>query len=217
MLGMRQETQEIVVDGWSPRFAKAVTKLLGIEGGYVNDKHDKGGATRYGISLHFLKSDGLIDADKDGFADFDLDFDDDIDVADIRKLSVADARALYHRCFWRPLGCDNYAQPIGEMLFDQAVNGGAHAAKRMLQQAINRCLAKSPSAPEFIAEDGKIGAKTYDAMNWVVCWGQLGMPALISAYREAVKSRYRAIAAADPTQKRFLNGWINRADELGRA
>lgn len=214
---MRQETQEIVVDGWSSRFARAVEKLLGIEGDYVNDKHDSGGATRYGISLRFLKADGLIDADKDGFADFDLDFDGDIDVADIRQLSLADARALYHRCFWLPLGCDNYAQPIGEMLFDQAVNGGAHAAKRILQQAINRCLAKSSSAPEFIAEDGRIGAKTYDAMNWVIRWGALGMPALISAYRDAVKARYRAIAAANPTQKRFLNGWLNRAEELGRA
>jgi lysozyme family protein len=98
----------------------AVAKLLGVEGGFVDDRADRGGATKYGISLRFLKAEGAIDANHDGFADFDLDMDGDIDGADIRNLTMSEAVALYHRCFWEPLACESFPEPIGEMLFDQA-------------------------------------------------------------------------------------------------
>ena len=44
----------IIVEGWSPRFASAVDALLGIEGGFVDDPVDRGGATKYGWSLRTL-------------------------------------------------------------------------------------------------------------------------------------------------------------------
>lgn len=201
---------------WSSRFENAVAKLLGIEGGYVNHRFDKGGATKYGISLRFLKSEGQIDLNRDGFADLDLDFDGDIDGVDVRALSIADAKMLYHRCFWHRDGIDNLPRPLGEALFDQAVNGGSHAAKKMLQQAINVCLAKSQSAPSQIAVDGQIGTRTLQAMNWVLARGNLSMVALIAAYRLVVKNRYRAIVKRDGSQAVFLKGWLRRADELGR-
>jgi lysozyme family protein len=200
---------------WSPRFDTAVSKLLGIEGGYVNHRFDKGGATKFGISLRFLKSEGLIDLNRDGFADFDLDFDGDIDGADVRALSVADAKILYHQCFWQRDGIENLPKPLGEAVFDQAVNGGSHAAKKMLQQAINLCLAKSQSAPAQITVDGQIGTRTLQAMNWVLAWGNLRMLALIDAYRLVVANRYRAIVKNDSSQAVFLKGWLRRANKLG--
>jgi lysozyme family protein len=212
---MPQDT-ELTVNGWSPRFAKAVAKLLTIEGGYVNDPKDRGGATKYGISLRFLKAEGAFDLDRDGKKDFDLDFDGDIDFQDIRLLSLADARVLYNRCFWQKMDCDNLPRPLGEIMFDQGVNGGLHAARKMLQMAINLCLVKYESAPPQIAVDGQVGMRTLSAMNWVICWGALGMPALINAYRNVVRVRYQNIVQADPSQKRFLKGWLLRAANLGR-
>ncbi|MFZ5747676.1 MAG: glycoside hydrolase family 108 protein [Pseudomonadota bacterium] len=209
---------DIVVTAFGARFLTACDRLLRIEGGYSNDPADRGGATRYGISLRFLKAEGKIDLDGDGIADFDLDFDGDIDGADIRKLSRDDARYLYQRCFWRPLDCDSYPVPLGEALFDQAVNGGLRAAGKLLQSALNDLTSvrrSAPGCPAPLKEDGAIGMRTRAALDWCLQQGGVGMAGVIAAYRRAAADRYRAIVAADPTQQRFLRGWLNRAAELG--
>jgi hypothetical protein len=64
--------------------------------------------------------------------------------------------------------------------------------------------------------DGVLGDKTRAALEAVVRVPAAGMAAIVIAYRDATKARYRAIAAANPSQKRFLAGWLNRADLLGR-
>lgn len=206
----------ILVNGWSPRFARAVEHVLKTEGGFVDHPRDPGGATKYGISLRFLKAEGNFDLDNDGLRDFDLDFDGDIDGQDVRKLTLQDARFLYHRCFWQQLQCDNLPPPIGEMVFDQAVNGGRSAGVKLLQQAINACLAKAASAPFEIPVDGVIGNDTLQAMNWVVRWNSLGTPALISEYRAAAKRRYQLLVQRNPKLQVFLKGWLRRAEGLGR-
>ncbi len=214
-----QDDLEILVTAYTPRYRAAARKLLVTEGGLVDDPADRGGATKYGISLRFLKAEGRIDLDGDGFADFDLDFDGDIDGADVRKLTRGDAVYLYHRCFWERLMAESFAAPIGEMLFDQAVNGGITAARKLLQRAINTCLRQAPMArtrPAPLKVDGGIGPVTLAALLWVLSYPALGMPALIVAFRAAAADRYRAIAKADPTQKGFLKGWLNRAEALGK-
>jgi len=195
------------------RYVRALWPLLGIEGGWVNDPVDRGGATKYGISLRFLVSAGQIDKDADGFADFDLDMDGDIDQHDIRKLTIEHATQLYYEHFWKVLDCDSFPEPIGEMVFDQGVNGGNHAARKLLQQAINSLLARTASLR--IEEDGRIGVKTTEALKNVL--EAFPMLAFVEAFRAAVKNRYRAIVRRNPSQRRFLRGWLNRADELGRA
>jgi lysozyme family protein len=215
------DTAKFLADGvdagrWRQRFARAVGDVLATEGGFVDDPADRGGTTKYGISLRFLVAEGAVDLDHDGVMDFDLDRDGDIDEQDIRQLRRSDAIALYHRCFWLRIGADDFARPIGEMLFDQAVNAGTGSARRLLQRAINRCLARAQSAPPQLVVDGVIGKVTRDAMSWVLCWGALGMPALVDAFRVEVRLRYRAIAERNPSQRRFLKGWLARADRLGR-
>lgn len=205
---------EIVVQGYSPRYARAVRHLLGIEGGWVNDPVDRGGATKYGISLRFLVSEGQIDLNGDGLADFDLDMDGDIDAADIRKLTIGDAIYLYHQCFWQRLDAETFMEPIGEMMFDQAVNGGLSAARKLLQRAINRAIATDGDI-DLVRVDGAIGPATRRALQWVIDYR--GLPMLVMSYREEVKARYRAIVAANPSQQRFLKGWLRRADLLGAA
>jgi len=215
-----QAEPDITVQGWTPRYAAAVRELFEIEGGYVDDPADRGGATKYGISLRFLKAEGAFDEDGDGVADFDLDFDGDIDGVDIRNLTPADARVLYHRCFWQTIGADRLPRPLGEAVFDQAVNGGLIAARKLLQRALNLCLMEATkakaSAPPPLAVDGGIGAETLAAVSWVLRYPAQGMPTLIAAYRDAVRDRYRAIARRNPSQQRFLRGWLARAERLGR-
>ena len=213
---MSGENQDITVEGWSPRYAAAVKKLLRVEGGLSDDRFDRGGTTKHGVSLRFLVAEGRIDLDGDGRADFDLDIDGDIDGVDIRKLTPGDAKFLYHRCFWKRLDADSFPRPVGEMLFDQGVNGGLTAARKLLQVAINACLIQYRLNRPQLKVDGAIGDKTREAMYAVIAVPAARMTAIIIAYRNAVRDRYRAIVASNPSQKRFLNGWLNRADELGR-
>ncbi len=207
------------MQGYSRRFALAVRELLDIEGGHVNDPVDRGGETKFGISLRFLAAEGVFDEDGDGKADFDLDMDGDIDGADIRALTIGDAIYLYHRCFWVPLKAETFPQPVGEMMFDQAVNGGMVAARKLLQRAINSVLLLIPGSKKGVAllqVDGVIGNATQDCLRQVLDFPGLGLPALVTAYRDAVRERYRAIVRRYPSQQRFLRGWLARAERLGR-
>ena len=203
---------------YSPRFEAAFKDLMKVEGGFVDNRHDAGGATKFGISLRFLLAEGRVDLDRDGRADFDLDMDGDIDAQDIRRLTPDHARALYWRCFWLRIGAEQFARPLGEALFDQAVNGGIVSAGKLLQRAVNTCLmgSRAVTRPKLLTLDGAIGPATREAVTWVLRWPGLGMPALLDAFRSAAKERYRSIAARNPAQQVFLKGWLARADRLGR-
>lgn len=211
-----QTDTDIVVQGYSDRYSAAVREVLHTEGGFADDPKDRGGTTNFGISLRFLASEGVFDEDGDGKADFDLDMDGDIDGRDIRQLTRGDAVWLYHRCFWTRYECDSFARPIGEMLFDQAVNGGGGAARKILQRAVNQCLHDAGSGVLAVEVDGRLGAETRLAIDWILQRPAAGMPALIVAFRHQVRERYRAIVAKNPGQQRFLRGWLARAERLGR-
>lgn len=191
----------------SARFAAAWARLLRTEGGYVNAASDRGGPTKYGVSLRFLAAEARLDPAIR--TRFDLDMDGDIDGADVRRLTPALAEQLYDRCFWTRYGCEDLPSPLGEAFFDQAVNGGAVAAGKLLQAAINRVSGAR------LAQDGAIGATTKAALRAALI--RPGMTALMAAYRVAAADRYRAIAAADPSQRPNLAGWLHRAAELGEA
>jgi lysozyme family protein len=91
-------------------FDTAFSRLIGNEGGYVNNPHDPGGETKYGIS-------------KRSYPD-----------VDIAGLTVEGAKAIYRRDFWDPLGDTDAA--IKFQVFDFAVNAGMSTAIRKLQSAI---------------------------------------------------------------------------------
>ncbi|WP_052507982.1 glycosyl hydrolase 108 family protein [Sphingomonas hengshuiensis] len=215
---MGNSTDTITVQAFGARYLAAYRKVAPIEGGHSNDPDDRGGETNLGVSLRFLRAEGLIDLDGDGIADFDLDMDGDLDGADIRLLKPIDAKMLFQRCFWNRLGCDAYPLGLGEAMFDQAVNGGLGAAKKLLQRAINKCTARVAhvaGCPAPLKDDGAIGTATRAALDWALKLPSIGVPALLAAYRLAADERYRAIAAADPSQRKWLNGWQKRAATLG--
>jgi len=92
-------------------FAQAFEKLMGHEGGYVNDKRDPGGETKYGISKRSYPGE------------------------DIAGMTIDRARAIYLRDYWGPAGCDAVPPSVKFDLFDMAVNAGVKAAVRCLQRA----------------------------------------------------------------------------------
>jgi lysozyme family protein len=69
-------------------FETAIDVVLRHEGGFVNNVHDSGGATNFGISLRFLR---------DYPGDGDFDGDGDVDIDDIRKMTLTDAKRVYRK------------------------------------------------------------------------------------------------------------------------
>ncbi len=93
-------------------FDEAFDRLIGHEGGYVNDSRDPGGETKFGISKRAYP-----------------------DVA-IASLTVESARAIYLRDYWNRAQCDQYDGAIGFQVFDAAVNSGIGQSIRFLQRAV---------------------------------------------------------------------------------
>lgn len=190
----------------TPRFARAFADLISIERGFVNDPKDRGGPTKYGVSLRFALLD-IGTKNPERLKQYDIDMDGDCDVDDIRALPLATSEAIYFRAFWQANSCGALPVPIGEMIFDQAVNGGALAARKLLQRALRKF---DPA----LDDDGSFGLKTLTVLD-IAMKARGGLPILVQAYRDAAKTRYRQIAHDDPSQVRFLKGWLARADHLG--
>lgn len=186
---------------WRPVFGR----ILKVEGGYANDKFDRGGATKYGISLRFLAINGLLDLDKDGYADFDLNRDGRVDAMDVQLLTPANAEAIYLRVFYIESGFWSLPAPFDAALFDFGVNAGTGTAVKALQRALNAF-----NAPP-VKVDGVLGPNTRGALK-----ERLAQGPVLARYREQAAAHYRAIIANDNTQKRFEKGWLLRASELGR-
>lgn len=93
-------------------FDDAFERVIGHEGGLVDDPADPGGLTKYGISQRAYPG------------------------VDIKALTLDDAKRLYKRDYWDRALADQYAGAIGFQLFDAAVNSGVTAACKLLQRAV---------------------------------------------------------------------------------
>lgn len=180
----------------SREFRLAVDIVLKHEGYYSNDADDRGGATKYGISLKFLQ--GLKDSDNDGYLDGDLNFDGIVDINDIRSLSPQDAVDLYYFEFWVKDQFDRLPYFLSPKLFDLAVNMGTQQANKLVQRAIKAC-----GLP--LDDDGIIGPRTLQALKLV------DKSAVLSALRSEAAGFYRYLVASGKGHSKYLNGWLNRA------
>jgi lysozyme family protein len=167
-------------------YDEALKTILVHEGGaeFTDDPADPGGATKYGISLRFLKEHGI-----------DLDHDGDIDADDVKGLSVEDSARLYKQYFWNLVHGDDFAsQAMATKLFDMAVNMGPGRAIHIAQESAG------------IAADGIFGPQTFRTLNvedpkpllTSICSSQAGF--------------YRGIVVARPASQKFLAGWLVRSN-----
>jgi len=167
--------------------------ILAREGGFVNDPKDPGGATKYGISLRFLKS---IDPTM-----ADMDEDGDVDVDDIFALSPELARDFYRQWFYQPMGIDQYPAPLGAAMLDTGVNMGKRRAVRILQKALNQSGAS-------LVVDGIAGPKTRTALLFFDPMDTLRTVLLVRVFA------YAALCRANPDLHRFFFGWVERVRHL---
>ncbi|PMN73680.1 glycoside hydrolase family 108 protein [Enterovibrio norvegicus] len=115
---------------------------------------------------------------------------------DIAALTIDDAIAIYHRDFWLRTGCDKLPDKAAFMLFDAAVQHGKRNAVKQLQRAVG------------VMDDGQAGPKTIAAT-------ECAPPSVLVTRFSLERARFYArLVGRKPKQRRFLNGWFNRIDEL---
>ncbi|MGN7614128.1 glycoside hydrolase family 108 protein [Magnetococcales bacterium HHB-1] len=172
-------------------FERAIDLVLRHEGGFVNDPKDPGGATKYGISLRFLRSLGHELADVDG--------DGDIDADDIRALSVDGAKDIYRAQFWNRYGYNRiHDQDIATKLFDLSVNMGPKQAHKILQRALW-------AVRHAVKVDGILGGETFGAVQ------RVRTDLLLVAMRSEAAGFYRSLIIRRPELGKYRRGWMRRA------
>lgn len=93
-------------------FDLAFERLIGHEGGYVNDPNDPGGETKWGISKRSYPH---------------------LRIADLTR---EDARRIYRSDFWNRVHAEKLPGAVAFQLFDFAVNSGIETAVRNMQRAL---------------------------------------------------------------------------------
>ena len=100
----------------------------------------------------------------------------------------------------RPAEIPKIPERLQAKLFDTAVNTGVSRATKLLQESLNEL---KPEAA--LKVDGALGPKTRAAL----CG--LSEAAILAIYVEKQAAFYRSLAAKNPSQAKFLKGWLRRA------
>lgn len=93
-------------------FDQAFDRLIGHEGGYVNNPKDPGGETNWGISKRSYPN------------------------VNIAELTRDQAKAIYRADFWDTIRGDRLFDGVAYQLFDFAVNSGIQTSIRYFQRAL---------------------------------------------------------------------------------
>jgi len=165
-----------------------IKDLIELEGGYVNHPNDKGGPTKYGITLKTLTA----------YRGHDLEAND------VKLLSKSEAADIYTQNYYLAPGIDQLPDLIQPVTFDMAVNMGPVAAIKLVQQAIHKL--GSP-----ITVDGHLGPRSYQSAV-IAC--NVYKTDILRNICLARKEFYRDLVDQDPKQSVFLTGWINRANHF---
>lgn len=164
--------------------SKLVPLILKWEGGYVNDPVDKGGATNMGVTIATWRQVG-----------YDKDSDGDIDWEDIKLLTKEDFKKVL-RLYWdRWRGDQIINQSIANILVDWVWGSGKWGI--IIPQ---RLLG--------VKQDGLVGPATLSVLN---SQNQEELFKKIFAHRIQFLND---IVRNNPSQKKFLKGWLNRLHDF---
>ncbi len=176
-----------------------IADVIRREGGFVDDPFDRGGPTNHGVSLRYARHIGL-----------DLDGDGDTDIDDIRDIGPDLARALFKEDFYYDPRIQTLPEELHPQMVDFAVNSGAPQAVMTLQEAVNEIrFGVLVEGDGYIQPDGIIGRKTRAAVLTAI--DEFG-PMVVNHLVSARKAFLRALAVRRPSQQRFLDGWLARAE-----
>ena len=182
-------------------FNEAHRKTQIIEGGYVNNRSDRGGETYKGIARKYHS----------GWEGWDI-IDKIKQIKVIRRNEIVKDKILdkmvddfYKLNFWDANNLDNIEnQNIAEELFDTGVNMGTMVAAKFLQISLNLFNRDERDFKNLIV-DGFIGKNTLKVVNSLPY-----QAAIFKALNGLQFMRYIDICESDESQEVFFRGWLKR-------
>ena len=166
-------------------FETALAFTLRYEGGYVNDPDDLGGETNYGVTHATYANYRRLKK---------------LPPRSVRLIDQAEVRDIYKSLYWAPAGCDLLPPNLARCHFDWAVNHGVRGATKTLQRTVGA------------VDDGMIGPLTRQSIIGAIA--KHGDKALANTYCLLRENWYRHEVQRRPSQRKFLQGWLNRVHAI---
>lgn len=164
---------------------RIINNTINIEGGFSNHPNDKGGATKYGITLAMFQK--LINKTAT--------------IKDLQGISSNEARQLYRNYYFYNNHLELLPEGIWDIMFDMTVNHGPKNAFSILQMTMRRLGAKN-------SVDGANGPETQRAATTLAATSLMALRTGLIAERVGF---YSAILQRKPDQRVFASGWLNRS------
>ncbi len=167
-------------------FEIALALVLEREGDYSDEREDRGGKTRYGITEATARRNGYFGR--------------------MQALPMEAAESIYRVEYWQPMRLDAVAalsQKIANEVMECGVNCGQGTAVKFLQRSLN-------AMGQSVAVDGQCGPRTLAALADHLRSRSDGEVALLAALNALQGEHYIAIVERSPSQRRFLVGWLKR-------
>jgi lysozyme family protein/endonuclease YncB( thermonuclease family) len=166
---------------YSTEFEKALKQIEKVEGGFVDNKKDPGGATNHGITIgtysNYLGRPATV--------------------SELKAIPLNHRKEIYHEYWQSVRGDDITDKRVSYVLFDQMVNRGG-AAKKQLQTQLN-LTADGEIGPETLTA---INAKSFEeSSNMISEYGE----GCIDAYDQVIRNRPTSEAFRDGWYKRTNN------------
>ena len=122
-----------------------------------------------------------------------------IQPGEIKALTQEKVKPFYKSMYWDKVRGDDLPAGVDYAVFDFAVNAGVGRAAKFLQRAVGA------------VDDGAIGPGTL-ALVAKITPGKL-----LQNFAEQKEAFYNTLADKNPTQQKFLKGWLARVDHVQTA
>jgi lysozyme family protein len=123
-------------------YEACLRRLLAHEGGYTNHPSDPGGPTNFGITI----------------GDYRRYINPKATSADVRDMTVEEAKGIYRRRYWDAQRCDELPAGVDYATFDYGVNSGVGRSGKVLRRAL-----KLPDNSSVVSDAVIAAARSADA------------------------------------------------------
>lgn len=116
----------------------------------------------------------------------------------VKNIEMTEVSDIYYGSYWIVGKCDKLPAKLSICHFDATVNHGSGNSAKFLQRALG------------VTVDGKVGPNTLNKAN------SMNVEDTIAKYLSARIDFYHAIVDNDPSQAKWLKGWLNRVADLDK-